>query len=45
MTWKWWQTGYRISRVRAIGDRMVVASPYDGVLVEPNSSPARLAQK
>jgi photosystem II stability/assembly factor-like uncharacterized protein len=45
MTWKWWQTGYRISLVRATGDRMVVASPYDGVLVEPGSSPARLAQK
>jgi photosystem II stability/assembly factor-like uncharacterized protein len=45
MTWKWWQTGYRISLARAAGDRIVVASPYDGVLVEPSSSPARLAQK
>jgi photosystem II stability/assembly factor-like uncharacterized protein len=45
MTWKWWQTGYRISLVRATGDRMIAASPYDGVLVEPNSSPAHLARK
>ena len=31
MTWKWWQTGYRIGLVRAAGNRLVAASLYDGV--------------
>jgi photosystem II stability/assembly factor-like uncharacterized protein len=35
LDWKWWQTGYRIALVRASGDRLVAASLYDGVLVEP----------
>jgi photosystem II stability/assembly factor-like uncharacterized protein len=35
LDWKWWQTGYRIALVRALGDRLVAASLYDGVLVEP----------
>ena len=38
MTWKWWQTGYRIGLVRAAGDRMVAASLYDGVLLEPQAA-------
>jgi photosystem II stability/assembly factor-like uncharacterized protein len=35
MTWKWWQTGYRVSLIRAAGDRLVAASLADGVLVDP----------
>jgi photosystem II stability/assembly factor-like uncharacterized protein len=33
--WKWWQTGFHIGRVRAAGDRLLAASIYDGIVVEP----------
>jgi photosystem II stability/assembly factor-like uncharacterized protein len=39
MTWKFWQTGYRIGLIRPAGDRIVAASLYDGVLVEPQQPP------
>jgi len=45
MTWKWWQTGFHIGLVRAAGDRMVAASLYDGVLVEPAASGVQTGQK
>ncbi len=45
MTWKWWQTGYRIGLVRAAGDRMVAASLYDGVVVEPTTGGIKTGQK
>jgi hypothetical protein len=45
MTWKWWQTGYRIGLVRTAGDRMVAASLYDGVLVEPKTGGIQTGQK
>jgi len=35
LEWKWAQTGYRINRVRAAGERLLAASMYDGVLIEP----------
>ncbi|HZB88048.1 MAG TPA: hypothetical protein VE291_05275 [Terracidiphilus sp.] len=35
LEWTWWQTGYRISAVRAAGGRLLAASLEDGVLVEP----------
>jgi photosystem II stability/assembly factor-like uncharacterized protein len=44
-SWKWWQTGYRIGVVRAAGKRMVAASLYDGVLVEPVSGGVQTGQK
>jgi photosystem II stability/assembly factor-like uncharacterized protein len=44
LTWQWWQTGYRIGQVRAAGKRMVAASLYDGVLVEPQASGAETGQ-
>jgi hypothetical protein len=34
LAWKWAQTGYRINRVRAAGERLMAASLFDGVLVE-----------
>ncbi len=37
LEWKWAQTGYRINRVRAAAGRLLVASLYDGVLVEPQT--------
>ena len=35
LTWKWNQTGSRINLIRAAGDRLVAASMFDGVLVQP----------
>ena len=35
LEWKCAQTGYRIGLVRAAGERLVAASLYDGVLIEP----------
>ncbi len=40
LSWKWWHTGYPIALVRAAGERMVAASLYDGVLVEPEADGA-----
>jgi hypothetical protein len=45
LTWKWWQTGYRIGLVRAAGKRMMAVSLYDGVLVEPQASGVETGQK
>ncbi len=45
MTWKLWQTGYRIGLVRAAGDRLVAASLYDGVVVEPAAGRIETGQK
>jgi photosystem II stability/assembly factor-like uncharacterized protein len=45
LTWKWWQTGYRLELVRAAGKRMVAASLYDGVLVEPQAGAVETGQK
>ena len=36
-TWTRRETGYRIDSVRMAGKRMVAASLYDGVLVEPDA--------
>jgi hypothetical protein len=35
LAWTWAQTGYRINRVRAAGSKLLAASLFDGVLVEP----------
>ena len=35
--WTWVQTGYRIAMARATGGRLVAASLYDGVLIEPQA--------
>jgi hypothetical protein len=45
LSWQWWQTGYRISLVRAAGERVVAASLYDGVLLEPQAAVAATGQK
>jgi photosystem II stability/assembly factor-like uncharacterized protein len=45
MTWKWWQTGYRIALIRIGGGRLVAASVNDGVLVGPNAAGAEAGQK
>jgi photosystem II stability/assembly factor-like uncharacterized protein len=35
LRWQWRQTGYAVALIRAAGDRLVAASLYDGVLIEP----------
>ena len=37
MRWQWWQTGYQIGLVRTAGSRVVAASLFDGVVLEPNT--------
>ncbi|MGB8261207.1 MAG: transcriptional regulator [Terracidiphilus sp.] len=45
LTWKWWQTGYRLFLIRAVQGRLVAASIYDGVLVEPPPATASAGQR
>jgi photosystem II stability/assembly factor-like uncharacterized protein len=45
LAWKWWQTGYRISLIRAAGDQLLAASLYDGVLVEPKAAVGEIGQR
>ncbi|MGD0941228.1 MAG: transcriptional regulator [Terracidiphilus sp.] len=45
LSWTWAQTGYRINRIRAAGGRLLAASLFDGVLIEPQAVSARNAQK
>jgi photosystem II stability/assembly factor-like uncharacterized protein len=45
LAWTWRQTGYRIGLIRAAGDRMLAASLYDGVLVEPQAATAETSKK
>lgn len=45
LDWKWWQTGYRISAVRASHGRLLAASLNDGVLVEPHVSGPELGER
>jgi len=44
-TWTRWETGYRIDSVRMAGRRLVAASLYDGVLVEPDTSKVETSQR
>lgn len=36
-TWKWWDSGWRVRAVRSLGGRLIAASMYDGVVVQPKS--------
>ena len=45
LTWKWMQTGYALSQVRAAGDRLLAVSLDDGVLAEPQSDNAEVGQR
>ena len=38
--WKWWQTGWNVHEVHSQNGRLVAASLYDGVVVEPSSKEA-----
>jgi len=43
--WKHWETGFRIGLIRAAGDRLVAASLYDGVLLEPKAASGVAGQR
>jgi photosystem II stability/assembly factor-like uncharacterized protein len=45
LEWKWAQTGYRIAHVRAVGEHLLAASLYDGVLTEPAGDGVQAAPK
>jgi photosystem II stability/assembly factor-like uncharacterized protein len=45
LSWTWAQTGYRINRIRASGGRLLAASLFDGVLIEPQAVAVRAGQK
>ncbi|MGA2536448.1 MAG: transcriptional regulator [Terracidiphilus sp.] len=45
LTWKWWQTGYKIGLARAAGNRILAASLFDGVVVEPLAVAIKTGQK
>jgi len=43
--WKWWQTGFHIGLVRASGDRLLAASLFDGIVVEPEPKGVETGQR
>lgn len=45
LDWKWHQTGYRLSIVRAAGDRLMAVSVDDGVLVEPRAAGTQTSER
>jgi len=45
LQWKWARTGYRINRVRAAGGRLLAASLFDGVLIEPRAAGVETGQR
>ncbi|HUY80783.1 MAG TPA: hypothetical protein VMU92_03595 [Acidobacteriaceae bacterium] len=36
-TWQWWDAGWKVRMVHSMNGRLVAASLYDGVVVEPHS--------
>jgi ligand-binding sensor domain-containing protein len=34
-SWKWWETGWTVHSVQSLGNRLIAASFYDGVVVQP----------
>jgi len=45
LAWTWAQTGYRINRLRALGGRLLAASLFDGVLIEPAAATVETVRK
>lgn len=45
LAWTWTETGYRIGVARAAGDRLVAASLFDGVLVQPRKAGVEIGEK
>jgi photosystem II stability/assembly factor-like uncharacterized protein len=42
-TFKFWDPGWKVRHVRSLGGRLLAATPYNGVVVEPQNAPARTA--
>jgi photosystem II stability/assembly factor-like uncharacterized protein len=42
-TWKFWDAGWKVHNVRSSGGRLVAATLYNGVVVEPQKVPAKVA--
>ncbi|HME56714.1 MAG TPA: hypothetical protein VKF63_00130, partial [Terracidiphilus sp.] len=45
LDWKWTRTGWKIFLIRAAGGRLLAASLYDGVLVEPGAAGTQIVQR
>jgi len=45
LSWDWWRTGYRLSLIRSAGNRLLAASLFDGVLVEPRGAGSDIGQR
>lgn len=45
LAWTWAETGFRINKIRAVEDRMIAASLFDGVLVEPRGTGMEMGKK
>jgi hypothetical protein len=42
-TWKFWDAGWKVHNVRSSGGRLVAATLYNGVVIEPQKAPAKVA--
>jgi photosystem II stability/assembly factor-like uncharacterized protein len=42
-TWKFWDAGWRVHNVRSSGGRLLAATLYNGVVIEPQKAPAKIA--
>ncbi len=42
-TFKFWDTGWKVRRVHSSGGRLLAATSYNGVVLEPQKSPAKVA--
>jgi photosystem II stability/assembly factor-like uncharacterized protein len=42
-TFKFWDSGWRVRHVRSSGGRLLAATPYNGVVVEPDKSATKVA--
>jgi photosystem II stability/assembly factor-like uncharacterized protein len=45
LSWKWFHTGYKVALIRAADGHLIAASVFDGIIVEPRASTARLNGK
>jgi hypothetical protein len=45
LKWTWWRAGYRIALIRAAGKRLLAASLYDGVIIDPTPAATAAAAK
>jgi photosystem II stability/assembly factor-like uncharacterized protein len=45
VNWTWFQTGYRINLARAVDGRLLAASLYNGVVVQPPAAAVQTGQK